>query len=91
MNQINIEEKSTLYEISTECHSDLLCENIPLTMEGIAESDNRITIRPTNGKDSLLVSHSDPDLVIGLANMMLAFAQMVKKENQKSIDTNANA
>ena len=54
MNQINIEEKSTLYEISTECHSDLLCENISLTMEGIAESDNNITIRPKNGENKLL-------------------------------------
>lgn len=91
-NQINIEEKQTVYDIEHTYHSDMKCENYDADMTGIHEADGKITIKP--GKSPLAVGfvfeHSDPDRVIALAQMILAFAQMVKKENQKAIDVSTN-
>ena len=95
MNQIEIEEKSTLYHIKLTYHSDLMCQNYDTKITGVSESDGRVTLRPWENGDwdanLFEFSHSDPDRVIAVAQMMMSFAQMVKKENQKSIDTNANA
>lgn len=88
--QIEIEEKSTTYDVTTQYHSTLMCQNYSSIIEGIVESDNRITLKPKNGFDCFKFYHSDPDLVIAVANMMLSFAQMVKKDNQKNLDANNN-
>lgn len=95
MNQIEIEEKKTIYDITCTYHSDKKCQNYDAIITGIEESDGNVSIRPW-GNDAFDGSffefdHSDPDRVIAVAQMMIAFAQAIKKENQKSIDTNANA
>lgn len=94
-NQINIEEKETLYGITYTYHSDMKCQNYDATITGIEESDGSISIRPwvNDAFDGRLFefSHSDPDRVIAIAQMMLSFAQMVKNNNKKSIDTDASA
>lgn len=94
MNQINIEEQSTLYDVSFTYHSDMKCENYDINITGISGANGTVTIKPGNTffpDDGFKFIESDPDRVIAIANMMLAFAQMAKKENQKSVDTNANA
>lgn len=86
--EVNITEVSTIYDVSTEYHSVLKCENFNASIEGIVENDGRITINPGKGWDrGFVFDHSDPDRVIAIANMMRAFAEMVKKENG-SVDTN---
>ena len=95
MNQIEIEEKKTIYDITCTYHSDKKCQNYDAIITGIEESDGSVSIRPW-GNDAFDGSffefnHSDPDRVIAVAQMMIAFAQAIKKENQKSVDTNANA
>lgn len=93
MNQqeIKINERSTIYDIKFQYHSDLACENYDAQLTAVEESDGRVTFRPwKNGEwDGNLFefNHSDPDRIIAIANMMCAFAQMVKKDNQKAIDT----
>ena len=91
LNQVNIEELSTTYNIRMSYHSDKKCENYDAKMTGIEESDGGITIKP--GSNPLAVGfvfdHSDPDRVIAIAQMMIGFASMVKNHNeQKSVDTN---
>ena len=94
MNQINIEEKETIYDITLTYHSDRKCQNYDAIMTGVEESDGSITVRPwgsDNFRGSFFeFSHSDPDRVIAIAQMMLSFAQMAKKDNQKTIDTSIN-
>ncbi len=94
-NQINIEEKKTLYDITYTYHSDRKCQNYDAAMTGVEEVDGTVTVRPwesDNFKGSFFeFDHSDPDRVIAIAQMMLGFAQMVKNNNKKSIDTDANA
>lgn len=95
MNQINIEEKETIYDITLTYHSDRKCQNYDAIMTGVEESDRSVTVRPW-GSDNFQgsffeFSHSDPDRVIAIAQMMMAFAQMVKNKNNKPIDTDANA
>ena len=99
MNQsINIEEHSTLYDIKLSYHSDLMCENYDAKIRGIVENDGRITLNPDLSKplyklydDGFVFNHSDPDRVIAIAQMMLAFAQMAKNEQKNTVDTNANS
>lgn len=89
--QIEIEEVSTKYDITSNYHSGLMCQNYDATIIGITENDNRISIYPRDGGSFFEFSHSDPDRVIAIANMIKAFAEMAKKNNQKVIDTSVNA
>lgn len=95
MNQINIDEKETIYNITLTYHSDRKCQNYDAVMTGVEESDGSVTVRPW-GSDNFHgsffeFSHSDPDRVIAIAQMMTAFAQMVKNKNNKPIDIDTNA
>lgn len=93
MNQIKIEEQSTLYDVSFTYHSDMKCENYDVDIVGIAGANGTVTIKPGNTffpDDGFKFIESDPDRVIAIANMMLAFAQMVKKENEKGVDISSN-
>lgn len=89
-NQINIEEKKTLYDITYTYHSDMKCQNYDVSIVGIEEANGRVTLEPRlevsyeTGltESSFLFDHSDPDRVIAIAQMMMAFAQMVKKQKQ---------
>lgn len=94
LNQVNIEEKETIYDIKLSYHSDRKCQNYDAVMTGVEEVDGTITVRPwesDNFKGSFFeFDHSDPDRVIAIAQMMLSFAQMVKNNNKKTIDTTIN-
>lgn len=90
--QINIVEKSILYDISMGYHSDMKCENYDAIIRGVEEPDGKVTIAPHDASywgDTFTFKHSDPDRVIAVAQMMLAFAQMVKKANAEkaSVDS----
>lgn len=88
LNQVNIEELSTTYNIKMSYHSDMKCENYGAEMIGIEEGDGRITIKPDGNPLAVgfVFDHSDPDRVIAIAQMMLSFAQMVKNNNSKIVD-----
>ena len=93
LNQVNIEEESTIYGISSTYHSDMKCENYDIEITGMQKSNGRISISPRNTffpDDGFKFIESDPDRVIAIAQMILAFAQMAKKENKKAIDTSTN-
>lgn len=94
LNEVNIEEKETIYDIKLAYHSDMKCQNYDAIITSVEEIDGRITIRPW-GSDNFQGSffefnHSDPDRVIAIAQMMLASAQMVKNNNKKGIDISNN-
>ena len=103
-NQINIEEESTDYSIRFSYYSDLKCKKYEAEISAVEYPDGKMSLYPiyenSNSKypflefpkdpDSFSFVHSDPDRVIALAEMMKAFAQMVKNNNQKSIDTSTN-
>lgn len=84
LNQVNIEERSTTYDIELAYHSDLQCENYDAKIIGLTEGEGKISIRPSRGCLGVFeFKHSDPDRVIAIAQMMLAFAQMAKNEYKK--------
>ena len=95
LNQVNIQEKSTTYGIELSYHSDAKGKDYAASITGIEEWDGRITLYPPTQwniigpASSFIFDHSDPDRVIAIAQMMLAFAQMVKNENKKRIDTSS--
>lgn len=91
MNQIEIEEKKTLYDITLTYHSDMKCQNYDAKITGIEEENGKISLEPEHCGKIFEFYNSDPDRVIAIAQMMIAFAQMVKKKNNKPIDTDANA
>lgn len=91
MNQINIEEKKTVYDVTYTYHSDRKCQNYDARIEAQEESDGTVSLTPDGAGSSFDFYHSDPDRVIAVAQMMMAFAQMVKNKNNKPIDTDANA
>lgn len=94
LNQVNIEEESTIYKINLAYHSDMKCQNYDAQIMGLEESDGRITIRPSSEDgwaEAFTIKHSDPDRIIALAQMILAFAQMVKNNNKKTIDASTEA
>lgn len=91
MNQINIEEKKTIYDVTCTYHSEMKCQNYDAKITGVEEENGRISINPDNCGKIFEFQNSDPDRVIAIAQMMSAFAQMVKNKNNKSIDTDANA
>ena len=91
--EINISHIETAYDITFEYHSDLMCQNYDAKITAIEGSDGRITFRPINYDgwcNAFVFEHSDPDRVLAIANMMKAFAEMVKQENKKSIDLSSN-
>lgn len=91
LNQANIEEKETIYNVKLSYHSDRKCQNYDAEVTGVEHTDGTITFYPRGGGAFFEFDHSDPDRVIAIAQMMLAFAQMVKNENKKAIDTSVNA
>ena len=93
LNQVNIEEKSTIYDVKYTYHSDLMCGNYDIQITGVELPNNRVTIKPANTffpDDGFKFIESDPDRVIAIAQMMIAFAQMVKTNTVKNVDTSAN-
>lgn len=90
LNQINIEEVATKYDVKLTYHSDLKCENYDVEITGIELPNNKVTIQPSNtffSEDGFKFIESDPDRVIAIAQMMMSFAQMVKENNKKLVDT----
>lgn len=85
MNQINIEEKKTLYDITYTYHSDIKCQNYDAEITGVEEENGRVSLEP-NRCGGFEFCNSDPDRVIAIAQMMMSFAQMVKNKNKKNID-----
>lgn len=85
MEKVTIKEKSKIYDVKLEYHSDLMCQNYDAEVYCAQESDGRITIRPDGNPIAVgfVFNHSDPDRVIAVAKMMQAFAEMVKKRKQK--------
>lgn len=91
LNQVNIEEVSTTYNVKLMYHSDNKCQNYDAQIEAQEEADGTVSLSPNHCGHSFEFYHSDPDRVIAIAQMMLSFAQMVKKNNKKNIDTDLNA
>ena len=95
LNQVDIEEKETVYGIKYTYHSDKKCQNYDATITGVEEADGSITIRPfentTYDGSVFEFNHSDPDRVIAIAQMIMSFAQAIKNENKiiKDIDKDA--
>ena len=89
-NQINIEEKKTIYDITYTYHSDMKCQNYDAKITGIEEENGKISIEPPE-RITFEFQNSDPDRVIAITQMMMAFAQMVKNKNSKTIDISENA
>ena len=90
LNQVNIEEVSTTYNIKLAYHSDKKCQNYDAQIEAQEEADGTVSLSPNHCGRSFEFYHSDPDRVIAIAQMMVAFAQMVKNNNKKVIDTTTN-
>lgn len=90
MNQINIEEKKTIYDVKYTYHSDRKCQNYDAQIEAQEESNGTVSLTPDGAGSSFEFYHSDPDRVIAIAQMMMAFAQMVKNKNNKPIDMDLN-
>ena len=85
---INITKRSVSFDIKMDYHSDLMCENYDAEIHASHISDGRITILPKEHLGAGFVfESSDPDRVIAIAKMILAFAEMAKNENKKAIDT----
>lgn len=86
--QVKIKERTKTFDIKLTYHSDLMCENYDAEIHASHISDGRITILPKEHLGAGFVfQSSDPDRVIAIAKMILAFAKMVKDENKKAIDT----
>lgn len=92
-NKVTIQQKSRTYDVKLGYHSDLMCQNYDADVYCVQESDGRVTIRPDGNPMvvGFVFDHSDPDRVIAIARMMLAFAEMAKEDNKKSIDISENA
>lgn len=87
LNQVNIQEKTTIYDVSLAYHSELKNDNYEVKLKGEQEPDGLISLTPDNNinfDNGFVFSHSDPDRVIAIAQMMMSFAQMVKNENRES-------
>lgn len=89
LNQVNIEEVSTTYNIKLAYHSDKKCQNYDAQIEAQEEADGTVSLSPNHCGRSFEFYHSDPDRVIAIAQMMVAFAQMVKNNNKKVVDMQA--
>lgn len=89
-NQINIEEKRTIYDVKYTYHSDMKCQNYDAEITGIEEPSGKVSIASNNCNRTFGFVNSDPDRVIAIAQMMMAFAQMVKNKNKNTIDADNN-
>lgn len=87
MNQINIDKKRTIYDVTCMYHSDMKCQNYDAKIVGIEEKNGKVSFEPDHCGESFEFYGSDPDRVIAIAQMMLSFAQMIKKNNQKKVLT----
>lgn len=84
MNEINIAQKQVIYDLNTEYCSESVGKNYTAQITGIKESDGKVTIRPDQGKgydEVFIFDHSDPDRVIAVARLIMAFAQTIKNNN----------
>lgn len=90
MNEINIEEKKTLYDITYTYHSNMKCQNYDAKITGIEEENGKVSLEPDHCGKIFEFYNSDPDRVIAIAQMMMAFAQMVKNKSKNTIDANDN-
>ena len=96
LNQVNIVEKETVYDIDMSYHSSHTDEDHDVEIRGAQHADGTITIYPWSGgaswteRDFTFV-HSDPDRVIAIAQMMMAFAQMVKNSSKITVDGQEDA
>ena len=89
MSQINIEEKKTIYDITYTYHSDMKCQNYDAKITGIEEANGKVSIEPPE-RITFEFQNSDPDRVIAIAQMMMAFAQMIKNKSKNTIDNSDN-
>lgn len=93
--EIDITERATTYDIKYEYHSDLMCQNYDAGVVATVSPNGRVSIYPDSGhrewvEKTFTFEDSDPDRVIAVAKMMLAIAEMVKRDNAKlstTIDT----
>lgn len=90
LNEVNIEEISTDYSIKLTYHSEKKCQNHDAEIMAQEEADGTVSLKPNHCGPAFEFEHSDPDRVIAIAQMMLAFAQMVKNNNKKTVDTECN-
>ena len=90
LNQVNIEEKTTTYDVKLKYHSDMKNKDYDAHITGIEELGGKMSIDPDHCGHIFEFIHSDPDRVIAIAQMMMSFAQMVKNNNKKAIDTTIN-
>lgn len=88
--QIDIEEKETIYDVTYTYHSDKKCQNYDAQIEAREEVDGTVSLSPNHCGRSFEFYHSDPDRVIAIAQMMMAFAQMVKNKSKNTIDMDDN-
>ena len=87
LNQVNIQERSTTYDIELRYHSDAKDEDCAAGITGTEEWGGKVSIEPIIGGEGFRFHRSDPDRVIAIAQMILSFAQMVKDNNKNAIDT----
>lgn len=86
MHEVKIEEQQTEYEVSASYHSDMKCQNYEAKLTAYENMDGTATIEPgDNNRCCFEFQHSDPDRIIALAQMAIAFAKMVK-ENKKALE-----
>lgn len=89
--KVDIERASTSYKINYTYHSDLRCMNADVKITAIQRTDGTISfLTGTNASHTFVFDQSDPDRVIAIAKMMLAFAEMAKEENKKALDISVN-
>ena len=85
--EITIKAKTRTYDVKLDYHSELMCENHEAKISASVDSTGRISFTPKRGYvDGFLFCDSDPDRVIAIARMFIAFAEMVKNETKKTID-----
>ena len=90
LNQVNIEEKTTIYDIKLHYFSELKNADFDVEIKGMEESDGKISFSTNWGGRFFEFDHSDPDRVIAIASMMMSFAQMVKNGQKTCIETVEN-
>lgn len=89
LNQVTIEELSSDYTIELPYRSSRKDHTYTAKITGTEHNDGLVTIQPGVGDKwctSFEFDHSDPDRVIAIAQAMIGFAQMVKKNNAPAVD-----
>ena len=87
LNQVTIEEKTTIYDIKLHYFSELKNTDFDVEIQGLEESGGKISFFPRGGGSFFEFDNSDPDRVIAIASMMMSFAQMVKNGQKTCIET----